>query len=169
MCHRRPLELTGAWRWRASGHRYRRARGTCRGIPPIAIRCGQRTSTIVTAEQLTATNGVDPRDLYNSKGHRLWWGIPYDTLETVLEHIEVCNSPRFEYPPPPAFSCSRCSSWMPRRIKTASFSSSVSRSRSSVSPTLLPVKPEPQETGLVPIKQEHLDMATNDETALKWA
>ena len=76
-------------------------------------------------------------------------------------------------------------------------SSSGSRSRSSRSPALLPVKPEPQETplgrhtrntrinnepdasfrlvkpkteaGLLPVRQEHLAMAAADEAALKWA
>ncbi|KAE8800915.1 Cysteine-rich receptor-like protein kinase 10 [Hordeum vulgare] len=77
-------------------------------------------------------------------------------------------------------------------------SSSSFGSRSSGSSTLLPVKPELRETllgrrtrsdgiiingpdassrlvkpntepGLLPVKQEHLNMAADDETALKWA
>ncbi|KAE8819505.1 SEC12-like protein 2 [Hordeum vulgare] len=89
-------------------------------------------------------------------------------------------------------------------MKTASSSLSGSRSRSSGSSALLPVKPEPlemplgrrtrsgslvinegnissppasssrlvkpkTETAFLPVKQEHLAMATDDETALKWA
>ncbi|KAE8776294.1 SEC12-like protein 2 [Hordeum vulgare] len=83
-------------------------------------------------------------------------------------------------------------------METAMSSSSGSRSRSSGSPALLPVKPELQETllgrrtrstdivineplassrlvkpktepGLLPVKQDHLTMAVADEAALKWA
>ncbi|KAE8781999.1 SEC12-like protein 2 [Hordeum vulgare] len=82
-------------------------------------------------------------------------------------------------------------------MKMVSSSSSGSRSLSVGSPALLPVKPELQETplgwrtrnrgivinelnatsrlvkpktepGLLPVKQEHLTMAADDETALKW-
>ncbi|KAE8814699.1 Cysteine-rich receptor-like protein kinase 10 [Hordeum vulgare] len=82
-------------------------------------------------------------------------------------------------------------------MEKASSSSPGSRSRSFVSPTLLPVKLEPQETSLerctrnndivinkpdtssclvkprtelrlLPVKQEHPAMAAADETALKW-
>ncbi|KAE8800889.1 SEC12-like protein 2 [Hordeum vulgare] len=85
-----------------------------------------------------------------------------------------------------------------RHMEAMSSSSSGSHSRSSGSPTLLPFKSEPQEMPLrrctrsgsivinerdsfsrlvkpkteptlLPIKQEHLDMAANNETALKWA
>ncbi|KAE8778073.1 Cysteine-rich receptor-like protein kinase 10 [Hordeum vulgare] len=83
-------------------------------------------------------------------------------------------------------------------MNTGSSSLSSSRSRSSRLPTLLPVKPEPQEAPLgrrtrngdivinepdassrlvrpkkesvfLPVKQKHLDMAADDKTALKWA
>ncbi|KAE8770015.1 Protein kinase APK1A, chloroplastic [Hordeum vulgare] len=52
-------------------------------------------------EQLTATNGVEPRDRFNSKGRRLWWGVNDRTLDTVLEHIEDDNLSRLKYPTPP--------------------------------------------------------------------
>ncbi|KAE8813012.1 Homeobox protein KNOX3 [Hordeum vulgare] len=167
----------------------RRARATYRGTPP--------TSNAGNADQLVATNGVEPRGRHNSEGRRQWWGIPSRTLEAVLEHIEGDNSPRYEYPPSPAFS-RRCGNfWTPRQMETTSSSSSVSRSRSSGSSALL-VKSEPQETplgwhmcsgdivinepgassrlvkpktesGLLPVKQEHLAMAADDEIAFKWA
>ncbi|KAE8793850.1 SEC12-like protein 2 [Hordeum vulgare] len=83
-------------------------------------------------------------------------------------------------------------------MATTTSSPSGSGSRSSGSPAFLPVKPEPQETplgrcthsagivvnepgasshiikpktepGLLPIKQEHLAMAADNEAALKWA
>lgn len=100
------------------------------------------------ADQLASTNGVEPRGRLNSEGRRQWWGVPGRTLEAVLEHIEGGNSPRLEYPAPPSFSRRRGSSWTPRRMETASASSSSSGSRSSGSPALLPVKPEPRETPL---------------------
>ncbi|KAE8809867.1 Homeobox protein KNOX3 [Hordeum vulgare] len=134
-----------------------------------------------------------PRDRLNSEGRRLWWRVPGRTLEAVLEHIKGTNSPRLEYPTLPSLSRRRSSSWTPRRMEIASSSSSGSRSHSSGSPTLLPIKPESLETPLgwrtrsggivinedgsssrlvkpktestlLPVKQEHLDMA-----ALKWA
>ncbi|KAI4990298.1 hypothetical protein ZWY2020_038661 [Hordeum vulgare] len=98
------------------------------------------------ADQLAATNRVEPRGHHNSEGRRQWWGIPGRTLEAVLEHIEGGIPPRYEYPPLPAFSRRRGSSWTPRRMETTSSSSSSSRSGSSGSPTFLPFKPEPQET-----------------------
>ncbi|KAE8780421.1 putative WRKY transcription factor 35 [Hordeum vulgare] len=87
---------------------------------------------------------------------------------------------------------------MLRRKEMVSSSSSDSRSRSSRSSALLPVKPEPKEEllewragtdgvvtnepgassylikpklelSLLRVKQEHLAMATDDETTLKWA
>ncbi|KAI4995623.1 hypothetical protein ZWY2020_035526 [Hordeum vulgare] len=148
-------------------------------------------------DQLAATNGVESRGRYKSEGRRQWLDVLDRALEAVLEHIEGGNSPRFEYPPPPGFSCRRGNSWTPRRMQTASSSSSGFRSRSS-GPTLLPVKPEPQETPLgrctrsdgiiinkpgassslvkpkteswiLPVKQEHLTRAANNETTLKWA
>ncbi|KAE8801655.1 Homeobox protein KNOX3 [Hordeum vulgare] len=147
------------------------------------------------AEQLAATNGVEPRGRHNSKGHHPWRGILGRTLDVVLEHIEGGNSPRLEYPPPPTFSRRSDSSWTPRRMKTASSSSFGSSSHSSGSPALLPVKPEPRETplgwrtrsgsivinepracsrliksktepGHLLVKQELLAMAAGDETAL---
>ncbi|KAE8802208.1 Cysteine-rich receptor-like protein kinase 10 [Hordeum vulgare] len=51
-------------------------------------------------------------------------------------------------------------------METTTSSSSGSRSRSSGSPTSLPVKTEP---GLLPVKQEHPTMTAGDEAALKWA
>ncbi|KAE8782972.1 Homeobox protein KNOX3 [Hordeum vulgare] len=110
------------------------------------------------ADELATTNGVEPRGRHNSEGRRQW-------------------------------------SLTPRRMETAW--SSSSGSRSSWSLASLPVKPEPQEiplgrrtrngdivinepgasshlvkskteSGLVPVKQEHLAMATAAETALKW-
>ncbi|KAE8802091.1 Homeobox protein KNOX3 [Hordeum vulgare] len=57
-------------------------------------------------DQLTATNAVKPHGRHNFEGGRQWWGIRGRTLEAVLEHIQGCNSARYEYPPPPAFS--RC-------------------------------------------------------------
>ncbi|KAE8821197.1 Homeobox protein KNOX3 [Hordeum vulgare] len=104
------------------------------------------------ADQLAATNGVERRGHHNSEGCRLWWGVPVRTLEVILEHIEGGNSPRYEYPPPPAFSYCRDSSWTPSRMETASSSSSGSHSHSSGSSALLPVKPEPQET---PLRRRH--------------
>ncbi|KAE8769962.1 Protein kinase APK1A, chloroplastic [Hordeum vulgare] len=100
------------------------------------------------ADQLAAANRVEPCSCHNSEGRRQRWGIPGRTLEAVLEHIEGGNSSRFEYPAPPAFSHRRGSSSMPRRMETTLSSSFGSRSRSSGSPALLPVKPEPQETPL---------------------
>ncbi|KAI5001391.1 hypothetical protein ZWY2020_026041 [Hordeum vulgare] len=180
---------------RASG-RLAKSCGTRRGTP---------TRTLWTAyferrhtDQVAATNGVGPRGCQNSEGRRQWWGIPSHTLEAVLEHIEGGNSPQYEYPPPPSFSCRRGSTWMPRRMETKSSSSSGSRSRSSGSPAFLPVKPKPEKTPLgrrtrsggivinergassrlvkpkteptlLPVMQEHLAMAVTDETALKWA
>ncbi|KAI5017474.1 hypothetical protein ZWY2020_042362 [Hordeum vulgare] len=118
-------------------------------------------------------------------------------MEVVLEDIEGGNSPKYEYPPPPAFSRRRGNSWMPRRMETAPSSSSGSRSSGSpASPPL--VKPEPHERllgrrtrscgivinepgatsrlvkpktepRLLPVKQEHLAMTADDETTLKWA
>ncbi|KAE8804934.1 Homeobox protein KNOX3 [Hordeum vulgare] len=99
------------------------------------------------ADQLAATNWDTPR-LLQLQGRRLWRAILGRTLEVVLEHIEGGNSPRFEYPLPPAFSRHRDSSWTLTRVETTSSSSSGSRSRSSGSPALLPIKPEPQETPL---------------------
>ncbi|KAE8811784.1 Homeobox protein KNOX3 [Hordeum vulgare] len=148
------------------------------------------------ADQLAATNGVEPRVRHNVEGRRQWWGIPGRTFEVVFEHIKGDSSPRYEYPPPPAFSCRCGSSWMPRRMETTSSSSSGSRSCSSGSSAFLPVKPELQETSLGPrmrnadivinepdsssgivkpkmepglllVKQEHLAMAAADETTLK--
>ncbi|KAE8805130.1 Cysteine-rich receptor-like protein kinase 10 [Hordeum vulgare] len=105
------------------------------------------------------------------------------------------NAPLMEYPAPPSFSWCRDSSWTPRRMETASSSSSIYRSHSSGSPVLLPVKPEPRETSLgrltrnsalvineashfvktktestlLLMKKEHEAMAADEETALKWA
>ncbi|KAI4999640.1 hypothetical protein ZWY2020_004229 [Hordeum vulgare] len=194
-CHRRPLELTGARRSRTSDHSCRRVSETSRGTPPIATRCGRRTSS-------AATNGAGPRGRFNSEGRHQWWGILSRTLETVLEHIGGNNSSCLEYPACCSFSRRRGGSWMPRRMETASSSSSGSHSCSSGSPTLLPVKPEPLEKPLgrhtrngalvineggassppasssylvklktkpafLPVKQEHLAMAVDDETVLK--
>ncbi|EMS50113.1 hypothetical protein TRIUR3_22704 [Triticum urartu] len=93
------------------------------------------------AEQVEATNGVMPSGRLNADGRHRWWG------EDVLEYIEGGNTPRLEYPAPPTFSRRRGSSWTPRRMDPASSSSS---GRSSGSPSLLPIKPEPQDT---PISQ----------------
>ncbi|KAE8814687.1 Homeobox protein KNOX3 [Hordeum vulgare] len=122
---------------------------------------------------------------HNSEGRCHWWGVTGRTLEVILEHIEGGNSPRYEYPPPPAFSHRRGSSWTPRHVEAAASSSSGSRSCSFGSPTLLPVQQELQEMslgrrtcsggivinkpdasshlvkpkaepGLLPVKQEHL-------------
>ncbi|KAE8791574.1 Homeobox protein KNOX3 [Hordeum vulgare] len=62
------------------------------------------------ADELAVTNGVEPRDRHNSKGRHQWWGVPGRILEAVLKHIEGGNSPRYEYPAPPAFSRHRGSS-----------------------------------------------------------
>ncbi|KAE8766955.1 Homeobox protein KNOX3 [Hordeum vulgare] len=91
---------------------------------------------------LAATNGVDPRGRQNSEGWRQWWGVTGRTLEYIVEHIEGGNTPKYDYPTPPALSHHRGNSWMPRRMETATSSSFGSRSRSSGSPALLPVKPE---------------------------
>ncbi|KAE8803241.1 Homeobox protein KNOX3 [Hordeum vulgare] len=88
------------------------------------------------ADQLAATNGVDPRGFHNFEGRRQWWGVSGRTLEAVLEHIKGGNSPRFEYPPPPTFSWCRGSSWMLRRMETMTSSSFDSSSHSSGAPTL---------------------------------
>ncbi|KAE8788640.1 Homeobox protein KNOX3 [Hordeum vulgare] len=69
-------------------------------------------------------------------------------LEAVLEYIEGGNSPQLEYSPPPSFSHCRGSSWTPRRMETTSSSLFGSRSCSSGSPVLLPVKTEQLETSL---------------------
>ncbi|KAE8815333.1 Homeobox protein KNOX3 [Hordeum vulgare] len=145
--------------------------------------------------QLAATNGADSRGRFNSEGRQLWWGIPDRTLEAVLEHIKGDNSLLLEYPTPPSFSRCRDISLTSRCMEAAPSSSSGSRSRSSGSPTLLPVKTEPLENPLgwrtpngdivineggsssrhVKPKTElallpvYLDMAAADETALKWA
>ncbi|KAE8778544.1 SEC12-like protein 2 [Hordeum vulgare] len=102
----------------------------------------------------------------------------------------------YEYPPPPAFSRRCGTSWTRRRMEMVSSSSSGSRTRCSGLPALLPVKPEQQKTPLgrhtrssdivinehgassrlvktkteptlLPIKQEHLAMAADDEITLK--
>ena len=96
------------------------------------------------AEQLEATNGVVPSGRLNSEGRRRWWGVPGRTLEAVLEYIEGGNTPRLEYPEPPSFSRRRGSSWTPRRMDPGASSSSSGRSTGS--PCLRPVKPEPQDT-----------------------
>ena len=96
------------------------------------------------AEQLEATNGAVPSGKHNADGRR-WWGVPGRTLEAVLEYIEGGNTPRLEYPAPPTFSRRRGSSWTPRRMERPGASSSSS-GRSSGSPCLRPVKPEPQDT-----------------------
>ncbi|KAE8796175.1 Protein kinase APK1A, chloroplastic [Hordeum vulgare] len=98
-------------------------------------------------DQLAATKGVKPCGQH-IRGRRQWWGVPGRTLEAVLEHIEDGNTPRYEYPAPSSFSRHRDSSWTPRRMESTTSSFSVSRSRSSESPALLPVKPESQETPL---------------------
>ncbi|KAI5006872.1 hypothetical protein ZWY2020_042084 [Hordeum vulgare] len=192
-CHHRPLELSGGRRLRASGPACRRTHAISRGTPPTTTRSRRRSSTAVTP------TSSSPRDRHNSKGWRQWWGVPDRTLEAVLEHTEDINTPRYEYPPPSSFSCRRDDSWTPRRMESTTSSLSGSRSRSSGSPALLPMKPEPQETpmgrhtcnigivinepdassfrlvrpktepGLLPVKQEHLAMAADDEATLKWA
>ncbi|KAE8813485.1 Protein kinase APK1A, chloroplastic [Hordeum vulgare] len=96
------------------------------------------------ADQLAATNGVEPPDRHNSEGRRQWWGVLGRTLEAVLEHIEGDNMPRYNYPSPPTFSGRRDSSWTPRTMETVTSSSSGgsgSRSHSTESPALLPFKP----------------------------
>ncbi|KAE8803885.1 Protein kinase APK1A, chloroplastic [Hordeum vulgare] len=75
-------------------------------------------------------------------------GFPDRTLDVVLEHIEDGNSPRLEYLAPSSYSRRRDSSWMPRRIETASSSSYGSCSRSPGSSALLSIKPEPREMQL---------------------
>ena len=80
----------------------------------------------------------------NSEGRHRWWGVPGRTLEAVLEHIEGSNTPRLEYPAPPSFSHRRGSSWTPRHMDPGASSSSSDRSTGS--PCLGPVKPEPQDT-----------------------
>nr|XP_020195236.1 uncharacterized protein LOC109781065 [Aegilops tauschii subsp. strangulata] len=95
------------------------------------------------AEQLEATNGVVPSGRLNSERQRRWWGVPGRTLEAVLEYIEGGNTPRLEYPEPPSFSRRRGSSWTPRRMDPRASSSSSGRSTGS--PCLRPIKPEPQD------------------------
>ena len=85
-----------------------------------------------------------PSGRLNSEGRRRWWGVPGRTLEAVLEYIEGGNTPRLEYPAPPSFSRRHGSSWTLRRMDPGA--SSSSSSRSSGSPCLRPVKPEPQDT-----------------------
>ena len=34
----------------------------------------------------------------NAEGRREWWGVPGRTLDAVLDHIEIGNVPRLEYP-----------------------------------------------------------------------
>ncbi|KAE8789802.1 Homeobox protein KNOX3 [Hordeum vulgare] len=65
-------------------------------------------------DQLVATNEVEAHDNHNSEGRCQWWGVPSRTMEDALEHIEGGNSSRYEYPPSPAFSWRRGSSWTPR-------------------------------------------------------
>ena len=93
------------------------------------------------AEQLEATNGVVPSGRLNSEGRRRWWGVPGRMLEAVLEYIEGGNTLRLEYPEPPSFPRRRGSSWTPRRMDPEASSSSSGRSTGS--PCLRPVKPEP--------------------------
>ncbi|KAE8767009.1 hypothetical protein D1007_61685 [Hordeum vulgare] len=150
------------------------------------------------ANQLAPTNNADPRGRFNSEGVTPMVG-------RLRPHVGVCPRAHrgrqlaaFGIPGAPSFSRRRDSSLTPRRMETTSSSSSGSRSRSSGSHVLLPVKTEPLETplgwrmrngvivineggsssrlakpktepALLPVKQEHLDMAVDDETSLKWA
>ena len=135
------------------------------------------------AEQLEATNGVEPSGRLNAVGRRRWWGVPGRTLEAVLEYIEGGNTPRLEYPAPPSFTRCRGSSWTPRRMETGGSSSS-----SGGSACLRPVKPEPQDTpvsartrssgalvepkvesSLPPEYEEIARRSFSNEDALQWA
>ncbi|KAE8782406.1 Homeobox protein KNOX3 [Hordeum vulgare] len=53
------------------------------------------------ANELAATNGVEPRGRHNSEGRCQWWGVTGHKLEAALKQIEGGNLPRYEYPPPP--------------------------------------------------------------------
>ena len=77
-------------------------------------------------EQIASTNDVIPSGRLNADGRCEWWAVPGRTLEAVLDHIEIGNVPRLEYPPQPSFSCRRGSSWTPRRTEPGSSSSSGS-------------------------------------------
>ena len=85
----------------------------------------------------------------NSKGRKRWWGGEGRTLEFVLDYIAVGNEPRLTMPPRQAPTPRRhFTSWLPRRMGTASSSSSSGplSSGSPHTPTLARVKPEPEDT-----------------------
>ncbi|KAE8768295.1 Cysteine-rich receptor-like protein kinase 10 [Hordeum vulgare] len=87
-------------------------------------------------------------------------------MKSVLEHIEGANTPRYNYPPPPAFSHHRGSSWTPetllgRRTRSAG----IVINEPDASSRLVKPKTEP---GLLPVEQEHPAMVATDEAALKW-
>jgi hypothetical protein len=69
----------------------------------------------------------------NAASRRHWWSARGRTLEAVLEHIENGNSPFLGMPLPqrPMLSRRRGSSWMPRRMASASSGSASSRSASA--------------------------------------
>jgi hypothetical protein len=87
--------------------------------------------------ELAAYDGPPPPPARNNVvGRRRWWSARGHTLEAVLEHIENGNSPVLGMPPPqrPTLSRRRGSSWMPRRMASASsgLASSGSASTRSV-------------------------------------
>ena len=97
-------------------------------------------------ERLASTNNAPtPRGRNNSKGRRLWWGVPGRTLSGVLAHLEGGNDPPFEY-----LTARGGGAWLPRRMmgwsSSSSSSSSRSSSHSSDAPALVSVKPEPSDT-----------------------
>ncbi|KAE8772411.1 hypothetical protein D1007_55622 [Hordeum vulgare] len=115
---------------------------------------GPMPPPLTTAErraQIARIRSALPESSRNLPRRCEWWGIPDRTLDVVLEHMEGGNTPRYKYPPPPAFTHRHDSSWTSRRMETATSSSSggsASGPHSSGSPALLPVKPKPQETPL---------------------
>uniref|UniRef100_A0A8I6XZD0 Uncharacterized protein n=1 Tax=Hordeum vulgare subsp. vulgare TaxID=112509 RepID=A0A8I6XZD0_HORVV len=175
----------------ASSPACRRTRAISRGMPNDALWTAFFDRR--HADQLVTTNGVEPHGRHNSEGRPQWWDVPGRTLEAVLEHIEDDNTSRYEYPPLSSLSHRRGSSWTLRRMESTTSSWFGSRSRGS--PALLRIKPEPPlgrctrsagivinepdasssrlvrpktEPGLLPVKQDHLTMAANNEAALKW-
>jgi hypothetical protein len=84
--------------------------------------------------ELAAYDGPPPPPVRNNAvGCRRWWSARGRTLEAVLKHIENGNSPVLEMPPPqrPPLSRRRGSSWMPRRMASASSGSAPSGSASA--------------------------------------
>ncbi|KAE8815552.1 hypothetical protein D1007_07018 [Hordeum vulgare] len=155
--------------------------------PPTGADRTSPTATRCHANQLAATNGVEPRGWHNSRGSA-------NVGVSPAAPWRPSSTSRAATRPRTTILHRRGNSWMPRKMETATSSSCGSRSCSSGSLALLPVKPEPlgrrtrnvdilinepdaysrlvkpkTEPGLLSVKQEHPAMAADDEAALKWA